>query len=97
MRDLFITSNRAPFSFSGDFLDQAAVALRKKTRPKTPAFGEGGLVQAMSGLLKSDQWKTTWLGASMGDKDIDVTRGHYSGLFSKMKREKHAPTHFPSH
>ena len=74
MSDLFIISNRAPFSFSKDFLEQATSALKKNTRPQTPPFGEGGLVQAMSGLLKPGQWKTTWLGASMGDKDIDDWR-----------------------
>ena len=52
-------------------------------------------MQSMAGLLKHGKWNTTWLGASMGDRDIDVARGHYTGLFEGMIREKYAPDHFP--
>ena len=80
MSDLVIVSNRGPFSFSAEFLSQAEASLKSGTRPETTGLGEGGLVQAMSGLLKPGKWNTTWLGASMGDKDIDVARGHYGRL-----------------
>jgi trehalose 6-phosphate synthase len=95
MSNLVIVSNRGPFSFSQDFLSDAEICLKKGTRPKGIKFGEGGLVQAMAGLLRPGKWKTTWLGASMGDKDIDVARGHYTRLFKRMKKEKYAPNHFP--
>jgi trehalose 6-phosphate synthase len=95
MSNLVIVSNRGPFSFSEKFLKEADTSLKKGTRPEAPEFGEGGLVQAMAGLLKPGKWNTTWLGASMGDRDIDVARGHYTGLFKRMKREHHAPRHFP--
>jgi len=92
---LVIVSNRGPFSFSEDFLKDAEECLRKGTQPEAPSFGEGGLVQAMSGLLKPGKWDTTWIGASMGEYDIDVTRGHHTELFSKMREAKYAPDHFP--
>ena len=76
MSYLVIVSNRGPFSFSEDFLNDAEECLQKGTQPEPPSFGEGGLVQAMAGLLKPGRWDTTWIGASMGDYDIDVTRGH---------------------
>lgn len=31
----------------------------------------------------------------MGDRDIDVARGHYTRLFKRMVKEKHAPDYFP--
>lgn len=71
---LYIVSNRVPFSFSKSFLNEAQDAVRHNESPPIPAFGQGGLVKAMRGLLKSDQWNTTWVGASMGDQDIEVTR-----------------------
>lgn len=95
MSDLVIVSNRGPFSFSDDLLKDAENCLKQGKQPKAPAFGEGGLVQSMAGLLKHGKWNTTWLGASMGDRDIDVARGHYTGLFEGMIREKYAPDHFP--
>ena len=95
MSDLVIVSNRGPFSFSTDFLAHAEASLKSGTRPETTEFGEGGLVKAMSGLLKPGKWRTTWLGASMGDKDIDVARGHYGRLFKRMIKEKYAPGYFP--
>jgi trehalose-6-phosphate synthase len=95
MNSLIIVSNRGPFSFSGDFLKHAEACLRSGTRPEAPEFGEGGLVQAMAGLLKPGKWSTTWLGASMGDRDIDVARGHYTRLFKRMIKENHAPDSFP--
>jgi trehalose-6-phosphate synthase len=95
MSDLVIVSNRGPFSFTGDFLQEAEQCLAKGNSPEPPKFGAGGLVQAMTGLLKSDKWTTTWVGASMGDKDIEVTRGHYDQLFDRMFREGHAPNRFP--
>lgn len=95
MRDLIIVSNRGPFVFSEDFISEAEASLREKSRPETPSFGEGGLVQAMIGLLKPGKWKTTWIGASMGDRDIDVARGHYTGFFEKMRDEEYAPAYFP--
>ena len=49
----------------------------------------------MAGLLKTGQWNTTWLGASMGDLDIDVARGHYTRFFQKMIKKKYAPNDFP--
>ncbi|UCE82654.1 MAG: trehalose-6-phosphate synthase [Deltaproteobacteria bacterium] len=95
MSYLVIVSNRGPFSFSKDFLEDARDCLKKGTQPEAPSFGEGGLVQAMAGLLKPGKWDTTWLGASMGDYDIDVARGHYTRLFRRMKKAKYAPDHFP--
>jgi trehalose-6-phosphate synthase len=95
MSYLVIVSNRGPFSFSEEFLKNAQACLKKGTEPEAPSFGEGGLVQAMAGLLKPGRWDTTWIGASMGDYDIDVARGHYTGLFRKMKKAKYAPGHFP--
>jgi len=95
MSDVVIVSNRGPFSFSGGFLTQAEACLKSGTRPHAPKFGEGGLVQAMAGLLKPRPWNTTWISASMGDRDIDVARGHYTRLFKRMVKEKHAPDYFP--
>jgi len=95
MNNLIIVSNRSPFSFSAEFLEQVEEDLKNGTYPEPPEFGGGGLVQAMSGLLKPGDWSTTWVGASMGDKDIDVARGHYTALFQKMIRENYAPQHFP--
>ena len=95
MSYLVIVSNRGPFSFSEEFLKKAQACLKKGTEPEAPSFGEGGLVQAMAGLLKPGRWDTTWIGASMGDYDIDVARGHYTGLFRRMKKAKYAPDHFP--
>jgi trehalose-6-phosphate synthase len=95
MSYLVIVSNRGPFSFSKDFLEDARDSLKKGTQPEAPSFGEGGLVQAMAGLLKPGKWDTTWLGASMGDYDIDVARGHYTRLFRGMKKAKYAPDYFP--
>ena len=92
---LIIVSNRGPYSFSKRFLAGAEACLKKGTRPKGIRFGEGGLVQAMAGLLRNGRWNTTWLGASMGDRDIDVVRGYYTPLFRKMERKKYAPDHFP--
>lgn len=92
---LIIVSNRGPYSFSERFLAGAEACLKKGTRPKGIRFGEGGLVQAMAGLLRKGRWNTTWLGASMGDRDIDVVRGYYTPLFRKMERKKYAPDHFP--
>ena len=90
MSYLVIVSNRGPFSFSEEFLKKAQKSLKKGTEPEAPSFGEGGLVQAMAGLLKPGRWDTTWIGASMGDYDIDVARGHYTGLFRRMKKAKYA-------
>lgn len=95
MSYLVIVSNRGPFSFSEEFLREAQWSLKKGIEPGTPSFGEGGLVQAMAGLLKPGKWDTTWIGASMGDYDIDVARGHYTKLFNRMKKAKHAPDRFP--
>lgn len=95
MRDLIIVSNRGPFVFSEDFISEAEASLRKQIAPEMPPFGEGGLVQAMVGLLKPGKWKTTWIGASMGDRDIDVARGHYRVFFERMKEERYAPDRFP--
>jgi trehalose-6-phosphate synthase len=95
MSYLVIVSNRGPFSFSEKFLKDAQECLRKETEHEAPSFGEGGLVQAMAGLLKPGKYDTTWIGASMGDYDVDVARGHYTQLFSRMKKEKFAPDHFP--
>jgi len=95
MGDLVIVSNRGPFSFSEGFFEEAKACLKTGVRPKDLSFGEGGLVQAMAGLLKPGNWRTTWLGASMGDRDIDVARGHYTGLFRKMVKRGYAPEDFP--
>jgi trehalose 6-phosphate synthase len=95
MSYLVIVSNRGPFSFSEEFIRDAQACLKKGTEPEAPSFGEGGLVQAMAGLLKPGRWDTTWIGASMGDYDIDVARGHYTRLFSRMKKANYAPDHFP--
>jgi len=95
MSNLIIVSNRGPFSFSGDFLSNAYECLKQGVPPDPPKFGEGGLVQAMAGLLKPGKWNPTWIGASMGDQDFDVARGHYSDLFEAMAKEKHSPERFP--
>lgn len=95
MGNLIIVSNRGPFHFTEDFLARAEECVRKGIAPEEPKFGEGGLVQAMSGLLKGGEWKPTWIGASMGDRDVDVARGRYSELFQKMMDQKYAPEHFP--
>ncbi len=95
MGNLVIVSNRGPFSFSEEFLSQARECLKKGTVPEAPSFGEGGLVQAMAGLLRPGKWNPTWIGASMGDRDLDVARGHYTDLFKRMLKEKYAPQHFP--
>lgn len=95
MNDLIIVSNRGPFQFSSHFIADAEACLIKGTRPESPKFGAGGLVQAMTGLLKPGKWQSTWIGASMGDKDIDVARGHYRGLFQRMYEEGYAPDGFP--
>jgi trehalose-6-phosphate synthase len=95
MSDLVIVSNRGPFSFSDDLLGEAEKCLNEGRKPNPPKFGAGGLVQAMSSLLKPGSWNPTWLGASMGNRDIDVARGHYSPLFKKMTQEGHSPHNFP--
>jgi trehalose-6-phosphate synthase len=95
MSNLVIVSNRGPFSFSEHFLSIARECLDQDESPRPPKFGEGGLVQAMAGLLRPGNWNPTWIGASMGDRDIDVARGHYKGLFEAMAREKHSPENFP--
>jgi len=78
MSYLIIVSNRGPFSFSEQLLSNVESSLKRGQRPKGIRLGGGGLVQAMSGLLRPGKWKTTWLGASMGDSDVDVARGHYA-------------------
>ena len=95
MEDLLIISNRGPFSFTDKFIGKAKDILDKKVSLKGPDFGQGGLVQAMSGLLKSSGRETTWIGASMGDKDIDVARGYYSDLFKRLSDENYSPGKFP--
>ena len=95
MSDLVIVSNRGPFSFSEGFLREAEKCLEQGRKPNPPKFGAGGLVQAMSSLLKPGNWNPTWLGASMGNLDIDVARGHYAPLFKKMAQEGHSPNDFP--
>jgi trehalose-6-phosphate synthase len=95
MSYLIIVSNRGPFSFSEQLLADTESSFEKGTPPKGIRFGEGGLVQAMSGLLKPGRWNTTWLGASLGDRDIDVARGHYTRFFRTMIKEGYAPQHFP--
>jgi len=96
MDHLVIVSNRGPFSFSKEFFLEAKKRLRNSKEPQQFSFGEGGLVKAMAGLLKSGRWKPTWIGASMGDEDIDVARGHYTRFFKKMIKEKYAPDYFPN-
>ena len=95
MNDLLIISNRGPFSFTDKFLTYAQNTLAEKGRFRKPEFGQGGLVQAMSGLLKSSKLNTTWIGASMGNRDIEVTRGHYSDLFKRLSEKKYTPDKFP--
>jgi trehalose-6-phosphate synthase len=95
MGNLVIVSNRGPFSFNADFLSGAQECLEKGTSMDPPKFGEGGLVQAMAGLLRPGKWNPTWIGASMGDRDIEVARGHYTDLFQRMVEKKYAPEHFP--
>jgi trehalose 6-phosphate synthase len=95
MHNLVIVSNRGPFGFSEQDLTDAEEALASGTLPNKPKFGEGGLVQAMAGLLRPGRWNPIWVGASMGDKDLDVANGYYSQLFRKMNEQKIAPEHFP--
>jgi len=93
--NLYIVSNRVPFSFSKGYLEAAERALRNNEPPPPSSFGQGGLVKAMAGLLKGDDWNTTWVGASMGDRDIEVTRGHYRELFRHMADKGFTPDAFP--
>jgi len=95
MSYLIIASNRGPISFTKEFLEEIQKSLKNGIAPRPPEFGAGGLVQAMAGLLKPGRWDTTWVGASLGDMDIDVARGHYSRFFNRMKRDNYAPSHFP--
>jgi len=95
MKDLVIVSNRGPFAFSDDFIQGAERALQTETPPEPPKFGEGGLVQAMAGLLKMEHWKPIWVGASMGAQDIPVTYGYHSHLFEAMRSLGYAPDAFP--
>ena len=95
MTELIIVSNRGPFSFTDNFLKSVKAHLRDGRAPEPFDFGQGGLVQAMAGLLKRGDENTTWIGASMGNRDIDVARGHYKRLFSKLEKEGYAPEHFP--
>jgi trehalose-6-phosphate synthase len=95
MRDLALVSNRGPFAFSQRFIHEAEESLRTNTPPVPPTFGEGGLVQAMAGLLRGDRWRPIWIGASLGDKDIDVAYGHHNELFEKMHEHGYAPEYFP--
>ena len=53
------------------------------------------MVQAMAGLLRGDRWRPIWIGASMGEKDIDVAYGHHNELFQEMHKRGYAPDHFP--
>ncbi|NTW35383.1 MAG: trehalose-6-phosphate synthase [Syntrophobacteraceae bacterium] len=94
MRDLVIVSNRAPFAFSEAFLQGAEEAMRSDTAPVPPKFGEGGLVQAMAGLLNTEKWTPIWVGASMGNKDVEVTRGHYEALFDAIQSKGYTPQDF---
>jgi trehalose-6-phosphate synthase len=93
--NLIIVSNRGPFSFNADFLSKAQKRLEQGAAPDPPKFGEGGLVQAMAGILRPGKWNPTWIGASMGDRDIEVARGHYTDLFQGMVDKHYAPEHFP--
>ncbi|MBN2061516.1 MAG: trehalose-6-phosphate synthase [Deltaproteobacteria bacterium] len=95
MNDLLIVSNRGPFSFSDDLFNETREKLKNNLQPPRPSFGEGGLVQSMAGLLRSNRWNTTWIGASMGDRDIDVARGNYRSFFKMLKRHGYAPERFP--
>ncbi len=95
MGDLVIVSNRGPFSFSKKILEEAEQNFKHGKHTQPLSFGEGGLVRAMTGLLKSGKWNPTWIGASMGDMDIDVARGHYRRLFNRMRKENYAPEYFP--
>jgi trehalose-6-phosphate synthase len=95
VNDLIIVANRAPFSFSKNFLNNVEKDLREHRRPQVPHFAEGGLVKAMASLMRPGKWNTTWIGASMGDVDIDVARGHCTALFKKMIQSKYAPNRFP--
>lgn len=94
MRDLVIVSNRAPFAFTESFMISTKEALSADAAPVAPKFGEGGLVQAMAGLLNAEKWNPIWVGASMGDRDIEVTRGHYESLFQEVQSKGYAPENF---
>lgn len=95
MSDLVIVSNRGPFSFTRSMLEGAEDMLEPGDESGGPVFGEGGLVRAMAGVLRSGSWTPTWIGASMGDRDMDVARGYYTGLFDRMERSGLAPKRFP--
>lgn len=94
MRDLVIVSNRAPFAFNDSFMLSTEEAISAGNAPVPPRFGEGGLVQAMAGLLNAENWTPIWVGASMGNRDIEVTRGHYESLFEKIRSKGYAPNDF---
>ncbi len=53
------------------------------------------MVRAMASLLKPGKWNPTWIGASMGDRDIDVARGHYTSLFTQLNKMEYTPNAFP--
>ncbi len=95
MSDLVIVSNRGPFSFTDKLLENAENMLESGDTSGRPIFGEGGLVRAMAGLLRGGPWTPTWIGASMGERDIDVARGYYTELFNKMESSGFAPELFP--
>jgi trehalose-6-phosphate synthase len=95
MSDLVIVSNRGPFSFTDNLLENAENMLKTGDTAGGPVFGEGGLVRAMAGVLRGGSWTPTWIGASMGERDIDVARGYYTELFNRMESSGLAPKSFP--
>jgi trehalose-6-phosphate synthase len=78
--------------------NRSALDFKKKdlARKEPIKFGDGGLVQAMAGLLKKkNEWQTIWYGASMGDADEDVVNRCYDDLFEEMLKSGIAPENFP--
>jgi trehalose 6-phosphate synthase/phosphatase len=93
--ELIIASNRGPFSFSEDFLNKTEKALKDDQQLPEINLGQGGLVQAMSGLLKKNGTIPTWISASMGNKDSEVGKGYFSELFEKINKRGYSTESFP--
>jgi trehalose 6-phosphate synthase/phosphatase len=88
---LNLVTNRPPYNFDYKTLDNLKSCLINNSKPNTPAFGDGGLVQALAGLLKKGDYSqnkiTTWYGISMGDADYDVMKGHMNNIIKTINKK----------
>ena len=95
-KNLILSSNRAMLSFSEAMMKEAYAAISENRPPVGPPFGEGGLIQATSGLFKPGKWRAVGIGSAMSDADYDVERGRYEALFDELAWRGYTPNHFPS-